>query len=314
MTPAALRKAAIFLASVDDDTAHAVLEQLPPAQAAALRAEWAMLDDVDAEQQEAVIHDFLDAGRPAPPAIPDLGLALDDTLQHHLRLETPAECWQPAEIEEELRAPFDFLQETDAALVAQHLDGEHPQAIALVLSHLPLTRAAAVLEHLPNALQEEALARLVEADETHPEVVREVERSLELRLGEQARRRDVRRRGENLASALLGEMRSGSGQRLLSRLAERDASLASRLGFERRTPRSLDDLDRDELHDALRAVGGDVAALALAGATAEEAERTLARLPVSLATALRDRLLRLGPTRLDDLEAAYACVLAAVGQ
>lgn len=308
MTPEALRRAAILLASVDEETAHALLEQLPPAQAAALRGHWALLDEVDPRQQQAVIDDFLVAGR-AAPSIPDVGLELDDTLPERLELETPAEASAASWMQPQIREPFEFLLETDAAVIAQHLDGEHPQAIALVLAHLPLSRAAAVLEHLPAAAQEEALARMVEADETAPEIVREVERGLETRLSEQVRRRDLRRRGEHLASAMLAEM--GSGRRLLARMARRDPSLAARLGYQRRAPRSLDELHDAALAEAFDAVGIDVAALALAGAESAEADRALARLPHLDADALRRRLAQLGPIRLDDLEAAYGRVLAA---
>lgn len=309
MTPEALRKAAILLASVDEDTAQALLEQLPPAQAAALRGQWALLDEVDPRQQQAVIDDFLMAGRTAP-SIPDVGLELDDSLPERLELETPAETSAASWMQPTLREPFEFLLETDEALIAQHLDGEHPQTIALVLAHLPLTRAAAVLEHLPAAVQEEALARMVEADETAPEIVREVERGLETRLSEQVRRRDLRRRGEHLASAMLAEM--GSGRRLLARMARRDPTLAVRLGYQRRAPRSLDELDDRALADAFDAVGVEIAALAVAGAEAGEADRTLARLPHLEADAVRRQLARLGPIRLDDLETAYGRVLAAV--
>lgn len=307
MTPQALRKAAIFLASVDDETALALLAQLPQAEAAALRAEWSRLESVDPDQQQAVIDEFVDAGRARPQ---DAGFALDDSLRLHLETPDDAPALSSSGVE---RPPFDFLNETDEEQIAQHLAGEHPQAIALVLAHLPLERAAAVLEALPTSVQEEALARLVEADETHPEIVREVERGLEARMGEQARRTYRRRQGEELAQALVAEMGSSPGRSLLARISRRDASLAQRLGYRRQAPQTLDALDANSLADALRRVGPEIAALALAGATADEAERALARLPRNWADDLRSQWARLGPTRIADLETAYRQLLAATG-
>lgn len=310
-TLTAIRKAAIFLASLDDATAESLLQQLPASQAATLRTEWAMLESVDDDQQQIVVDEFL--GREPRGLRPfDMGLELNESLGRHLVLETPDEIDKTDDsVLLHDRVPFEFLQESDDAQLAEHLSAEHPQAIAMVLAHLPLPRAAVVLEALPASVQQEVVSRLVERDESHPEIVREVERGLESRIGAEVRRQRQRRNGVHLATSLLGQMDRSVSRRLLSGLSHHNPELALHLGYEPRIPLCLDELDERALRSGFQALGEEVFALALAGTTAAEAEHTLRRLPEWEASRLRTQLADLRPTRLSDLELAYRQLLSA---
>ncbi|HEY8580237.1 MAG TPA: flagellar motor switch protein FliG, partial [Beijerinckiaceae bacterium] len=64
------------------------------------------------------------------------------------------------------------------ALVATHLEKEHPQVVAFVLSKTPTSFAAAVLAALPTALRNEATRRLVALRPPVESVLRMLEKSL----------------------------------------------------------------------------------------------------------------------------------------
>ena len=83
--------------------------------------------------------------------------------------------------------PFRFLQETEAEKLVRVLGSERPQTIALVLSHLSPVRAGAVLARLPENVQVDVIHRLVDLEETDPEILREVEEALRSRLSQQVR-------------------------------------------------------------------------------------------------------------------------------
>ena len=89
--------------------------------------------------------------------------------------------------------PFRALHEASPRSLAPFLEREHPQTIAVIVSHLPSDRAAEVLAGLPGDLQIEVARRLVDLEETDPEILQEVERGLESWLCEQVR--SDRRRG-----------------------------------------------------------------------------------------------------------------------
>jgi flagellar motor switch protein FliG len=77
---------------------------------------------------------------------------------------------------------FDFLQGTDSAQLASFIQEEQPQAIALILAHLPATRSAEVLSHLPSEIQQTVAFRIATLERTAPGVIEGVEAVLRKRL------------------------------------------------------------------------------------------------------------------------------------
>jgi flagellar motor switch protein FliG len=62
------------------------------------------------------------------------------------------------------------------------IQNEHPQIIALVLSHLEPYQASVILQKLPNEIQIDVTKRIASMDHASPEIIREIERVLEKKL------------------------------------------------------------------------------------------------------------------------------------
>ena len=142
-----LRKAAILLASLEAEHAETLLAQMSPAQADVLRQAVARLVDIDGEEQNDVIEEFFRIGPMVPDKHPS-GLELDDQLPEHLsaveHIEDRAADERPAHVAHAAPA-LGFLHEASAQSLAPFLEREHPQTIAVVVSHLPSERAAEIL-------------------------------------------------------------------------------------------------------------------------------------------------------------------------
>src|SRR6185369_798043 len=103
-----IRKAAVLVASLDVDTADAVLEQMSPEQADAVRREVERLDDLDPAEQKAVIDEFFRIGPLMPEQEPP-GLELNDQLARKLVL--PVDEYVPS---------YEAARETLAAAAPNH--------------------------------------------------------------------------------------------------------------------------------------------------------------------------------------------------
>ena len=68
-------------------------------------------------------------------------------------------------------ATFDSLQRADPQQVAKFIQGEHPQTIALVLSHLNSSSAGAMLMALPADIRADVSRRMAHLDQISPEIV-----------------------------------------------------------------------------------------------------------------------------------------------
>ena len=81
-----------------------------------------------------------------------------------------------------MSVPFGFLHKGGAQNLLTFIVEEHPQTIALIMSHLPTTLAAELLGGLPANKQLDVIRRVANMETTSPEVIRDVEKSLERRM------------------------------------------------------------------------------------------------------------------------------------
>lgn len=305
-----LRRAAVLVSVLDTATADALLDQLPEEDAARVRRLVVELDEIDADEQRSVLDEFrrgrqATAGRETHQRTTSAsaGVELEAGLARRLSQPNYADGASAAGAADETR-PFRFLQAAHSEKISPFLTGEHPQTIALVVSHLPDERAAALLATLDGDLQADVLRRLITLDQADPEMLREVERGLESRMLEQAlveRRRDA---GVDSVARILEAAAPAARGKILANLAVRDRALAARL-----QPRQLEFDDLNRLDDAalaivLSMVDDEITRLALAGAELVFVNRILGRLPAAEARRVRRRIEKLGPTRLSDVEEA----------
>ena len=198
--------------------------------------------------------------------------------------------------------PFRFLQQAEDDKLVKILGGERPQTIALVLSYLPPEQAGAVLVRFAPAVQVEIVRRLVDLEETHPEILREVGHALEVRLSEQVRMQRRRVAGLAAVEGILEASGSEVSTQIFENLATLDHSLADKLGSQRLEFSELVYQDDQTLATLFTAAGRELWMLALVGAPPALIGRILRRLPTAEAEAFRHHLDHLGPTRLSDVE------------
>jgi flagellar motor switch protein FliG len=202
------------------------------------------------------------------------------------------------------KRPFRFLEDTEADKIARVLGEERPQTIALVLSHLPPERAGNVLARLQPDMQADVIHRLVDLEETDPEILREVEAALEARLSEQVEMKRRRVAGLQAVTSILDASRGNVRVQILDNLAAHNQPLAEKLSPRPVAFDDLADLDDDVLAMVLDEAGPELAMPALVGAPEELVARVLGLLPPLEAGVLREQLDNPGPIRLRDVEEA----------
>ena len=333
--PNGVRKAAILVSALSPAAAKRLLAQMLPRQAEEVRRVQSALGPVDAKEQRAVIEEFFGLSPQRP------GVEIDESLarkiaagqsdEPHRKDEPrsrPRPAWPPgltgtvesrglAEASESLgftgaddspenseskSPPFRFLQQAEDEKLVKILGSERPQTIALVLSHLPPEQAGAVLVRFAPAMQVEIVRRLVDLEETHPEILREVGRALEVRLSEQVRMQRRRVAGLAAVEGILEASGSEVSTQIFENLAVLDHSLADKLGSQRPEFSELVYQDDQTLATLFTTAGRELWMLALVGAPPALVGRILRRLSAAEAEAFRHHLDNLGPTRLSDVE------------
>jgi flagellar motor switch protein FliG len=342
MSPAAesLRKVAVVLASLDAETADALIDRMPEERARQVRQALLELDQLDPAEQEAVVAEFLRQGQAAKQA--DLaGVEVEAGLAQRLELAgptyqaSPLPATPPPPALAEVATPdreddgkdtaqddpardgelFAFLHQLDADELVLHLEHERPQTLAVVVAYLPSDRSAELVSRLPSETQAEVLRRVAELGELDPQMVREVEWGVRQRLAEHTATPRPRRRGTSAVASILKSAGHEARRQLLQSLAAHEPEFAARFAPPQAAEPSLAFDDLANLSELALAkifaeCDADVLILALAGAHPSFARRVLDQLPAREARSLRRQLDGLGPTRLSDVERAQHDVVA----
>jgi flagellar motor switch protein FliG len=192
--------------------------------------------------------------------------------------------------------------------------------IALVLSHLPPEQAGQVLAKFAPALQVEVLHRLIDLEETDGEILREIERALEVRLNQLVQAGRRRRAGLSAVRNIVEAADRHTRGQILGSLQLFDRELARQLAPPVPEFEDLILLDDLSLRELVAAAEPLVLQLAFVGVPDSFLRRVMALLPPQERILLKERIEELGPTALRDIDEArhrlclLAQQLAAAGQ
>jgi len=208
--------------------------------------------------------------------------------------------------------PFGFLHKVGADNLLTFIVEEHPQTIALVMSHLPPAQAAEVLSGLPANKQLEVIRRIAHMEQTNPEVVEDVEKSLESRMLSTINQQLEKAGGVPIVAEILNLTDRMTNRGILENLEEEDNDLADEI---RRLMFVFDDLlklDNKAIQSLLKEVDNSQWAMALKGASEEIRDKVLGNLSQRAADMLREEMEFLGAVRVSDVEAMQSQIVDTV--
>jgi flagellar motor switch protein FliG len=206
---------------------------------------------------------------------------------------------------------FERLQWLEPYAIASLLDGEHPQAQALVLSHLPGPRAAQVLAKLPAASQPELVRRVATLGPVTAEAIEALDSALEERIASARPRQPMTDLGGMKRAADLINLAGLDEEMALEALSAVDPNAAQVLAESLFTFADLALLGDRALQTLLRAVDAELLIPALRAAPDMLREKLLAAMPKRAAESLKDEIDNRGPVKVDEAEAAQKEIAAA---
>lgn len=306
-----LRKAAILLLSLDKPLAAEVLSQLPRRQVELVTIEIAKLEGVTKEEQEKVLEEFSNLARNRVP-MERGGMDLaTELLKQSLGESGSGEVLDA--VRQSMNAiPFGFLQKAGADNLLTFVSEEHPQTIALILSHLPSAMSAEVLAGLPSNKQIEVIRRIATMEQTSPEVIHDVEASLQGRMTSTFNQQLEKAGGVPRVAEILNVTDRMTNKGILESLEQEDAELVDDI---RRLMFVFDDLlklDNKAIQALLKEVDNPQWAVALKGASEEIRQKVLGNLSQRAADMLREEMDYLGPVRVSDVESMQQQIVDAV--
>lgn len=304
-------KAAILLLNLNDDVSADVLRNLDAEVVENITREIAQIDLISVDQQGKVIEEFYNIAL-ARTYAKQGGLAYAKLLLQKAMPGERADHIMKLIEHQVHRRPFSFLAKTDADNLMTFIRDEHPQTIALILSHLTADKASEIIAGLPLEKQLEVVTRIANMDNTNPEVIREVEQGLELRLSGIVSQTFQKAGGvENVAEMLnLADRSTEKG--ILEALEAQDPDLVEQI---RRLMFVFEDImlvNDKGIQLVLKEIENEDLALALKTASEDLREKIFCNMSERAAQLIKEDMEYMGPVRVSDVEGAQQRIVDVV--
>lgn len=303
-------RAALLLLSLEEQDAAAVLRHMTSQEVERIGVAMASLRGVTGDKAAIVFDEFITSMEKEIP----FGRA---SRTHVQRILTQA-LGEPRTnmlCERLFGAPapgkgLETVKWLDVRTVAETIGGEHPQVIAIVLSHLEAVRAAQVIDLLPEDVRGEVILRIATLDGVPREALEALDDLLQHQLSEALPTKNYGIGGVKMAAEILNSLKGSADNDVLERLATQAPQLADQIRERMFVFDHLLMVDDRGIQTLLREVRPEALVLALKGADEALREKLFRNMSRRAAEMLQDDLAAKGPVRLSEVETAQKEILA----
>ncbi|MCP4887526.1 MAG: flagellar motor switch protein FliG [Rubripirellula sp.] len=307
-----LKKAAILLISLPTATAAEIMGRLPPNLIEAISIHIAQTDSAGGDDQEIVFAEFLASKASSLYANPG-GLARAKELIKKALGRDANELI--GNLQQTIEAtPFGFIKKVEPETLLQFIGDEHPQTIAMLLSHLPGAYSAELMAGLESNKQLEVIRRIAAIGPTSPEAIAELEFGLEMRLSSMVNQQHSAAGGVGAVAEILNVCERSIERTILESLGSEDPELSDEI---RRLMFVFEDIcklnDRD-IQSLLKNVETAQWAMSLKGASETLQEKVMRNMSTRAAENLREEIEYIGSVRVSEVEAVQQKIVDIVRQ
>ena len=304
------QSAAILLLTLGEKDAAEVLKHLSARDVQAVGSAMAALSGVSREQVKQVL-DKLDGDMASQTS---LGVGTEDYIRRIL-VNALGENKAGGLIDRILLGRsgkgLESLKWMESRAIAEMINQEHPQIIALVLAHLEPDQAAEVLGYLPERVRSDAVMRIATLDGVQPHALNELDEVMERQFsGNTKKLKSTSVGGIKAAADILNAMESSREAELMAAIRSHDEALGGKIEDLMFVFEDLAGLDDRSMQTLLREVPSGTLITALKGTEPEMRERIFANMSKRAADMMRDDLEVKGPVRLSEVDAAQKEVMA----
>ena len=295
-----VRKAAVLLMSLPEQQAAKILAKLDAKQVEAVSIEIARMGALGGDEQQSVIEEFANVN-PTQLSGRSGGLEVAKSLVEQAFGKAATATLE--NVRQSIEAmPFGFLQKVDSQNLLTFIIDEHPQTIAVILCHLPVSQAAEILRGLPTERQISVIRRIATMGQTSPEIIDEVERGLQIRMSSVMSQQYENAGGVGAVAEILNVIDRATERSLLENLAQEDSELVEEIRRLMFVFEDIAKLSNRDIQTLLKNVESAQWAMALKGASEELRDKILSNMSKRAADLLREEMEYLGPVRLSNVE------------
>src|SRR5271170_3852077 len=310
-----IRKAAILMIILGDQATADILRQMDEEEVQAIGHEVARITSISNDQAEGVLEEFYQMSMARDFVLKG---GLDYARKMLMNAFGPEHATKLLDrlvktLGSEL-ASFDPLQRADPQQLAKFIHNEHPQTVALILSHLNASQAAGLLISLPAELRADVALRMAHLDQISPLIVSKIATIIGQRLKSLGELSRESYGGVRAVSEMFNRLDSGNSKDILEAIEQNDPKLVETIRHMMFVFEDLLLLSEEALKEMLGKVDRKILTVALKGTSDQLKNHILQLMSQRGAEMLREDLESLGPTKIKEVEAAQQQIIAVIRQ
>ncbi len=307
-TMSTTERAAVLMLLLGEQQAADIIRYLNPKEVQALGASMVAVSDLSQEAVNAVLDEFVATIKRQT----NLGLGTTDYVEKVLRRAlgddkaasvlgriTPGHGSKGLEI----------LSWMDARSIADMIQDEHPQVVAIILSVLEHEVAADVLIFLPPDSRAEVMQRVANLETVQPSAMEELESIMKKQFSNNSSAKSSSFGGIKAAAKIMNLTKAELESAVMKKLGEMDADLTQKIQDNMFTFENLTGVDNKGIQVLMRNVEPDLMMSALKGANEEVKEKFLGNMSERARGMFKDDMEAKGPMRLADVEVAQKTIM-----
>jgi flagellar motor switch protein FliG len=293
-----VRKAAILLVLLGDEAASLVYRNLPQEEVQMLTEEISALEYISPQIAGQVLQEYHRLSITQEYLAQGGSEFAKQLLVKAFGEEGAKHLLEEVTMFQEARATtLDSLQKADPQQLVMFVEGEHPQTIALVLAHMGMRSATALLMLLPDKTRAEVIRRLAEMHQFSPEMVQKISLVLNKKLkalGDQNRRAYG---GVKAVSDMLNRVEPAVAKTILEAIEQDDPKLALSIRNLMFTFEDLLAVPEGSIRELLSNLDKKTLSLALKGASEEMKNHIFKTMSSRAVQMMKEDMEALGPVR-----------------
>jgi flagellar motor switch protein FliG len=310
-----VRKAAILMVILGEQTSAEILRNMDDDEVQSIGREVARITSINNEQAETILEEFYQMSVARDYVLkggidyakkmlmnafgPEHAKKLLDRLMKTLGSET---------------ANFDTLQKADPQQLAKFIHNEHPQTIALILSHLNASQAAGLVVSLPAELRSDVALRMAHLDQISPEIISKIASIIGGKLkalGELSRESYG---GVRAVSEMFNRLDAATSKEILEGIEQSDPTLVETIRHLMFVFEDLLLIGPEAIKEVLGKVDRKLLTIALKGTSEQLKTHFLEGMSQRGSEMLKEDMDALGPVKIKEVEAAQQQIIAVVRQ
>ena len=306
------RKAAILCMVLGAESAAKLTQKLSPEDVETISFEIARMDRVSGDLAEAVLSEWLEI-MVAADSLAEGGIDYArDVLEKAFGSAKAGAMLRRIQGQLADNAGLLRLRTADPQQLGNLMRGEHPQTIALILSHLEPHHTASILKVLNPTLGSEVVFRMARMEKVSPDMLQLIERSILAEADLSPTPGMSSSGGPAAVAAVLNLVAPSLEKIIMEGVAQMDLALAEQIKNLMFVFEDLVSLDDRSLSRLLRDVDSRELALAFKQASNEVRNKIMGVMSQRAVAALKEEIEMMGPSRKADIEKAQTNIVGAV--